>query len=132
MTRKEFIAGSLLAALPLFSEEQLVTLRGKLTPEGLRTNDGKLVKLEGDSATGGVIHDERLHGMELEITGQMTPSGSLRILPIHKKGMFVLKNGEKLFITYWCDICSIRTYTPGKCLCCQEETQLDLRDKLDN
>jgi hypothetical protein len=31
-------------------------------------------------------------------------------------------------ITYWCDVCSIRTYTPGKCWCCQQETTLDLRD----
>jgi hypothetical protein len=31
-------------------------------------------------------------------------------------------------ITYWCDVCSIRAYTPGPCVCCQQETTLDLRD----
>ena len=28
-------------------------------------------------------------------------------------------------------VCSIRTYTPGICYCCQDETALDLREKFD-
>ena len=48
--------------------------------------------------------------------------------PMHTKAMFVYKDGKKSRITYWCDLCSIRTYTPGICMCCQQETQLDLRD----
>jgi hypothetical protein len=31
-------------------------------------------------------------------------------------------------VTYWCEVCAIRTYTPGECMCCQENTELDLRD----
>ena len=38
------------------------------------------------------------------------------------------KDGHVKVITYWCDVCSIRTYTPGPCWCCQKETLLDLRD----
>lgn len=109
-----------------------MTLRGRLAPDGLTTTEGQMVKLDGDEPTLGVLHDKRVHGMELEITGQQSGNGAVRILPIHKQGMFVLKDGKKLFVTYWCEICSIRTYTPGVCLCCQDETQLDLKEKLDN
>lgn len=132
VTRREFTAAAYLAATSLQADSRLRTLRGKLTPDGLRTADGQIVKLDGDDPTIGVLHDKRVHGLELEVTGEPSPSGAVRILPIHKQGMFVIKDGKRLFITYWCDICSIRTYTPGVCLCCQDETQLDLREKLDN
>jgi hypothetical protein len=48
--------------------------------------------------------------------------------PIHLKAMFVYRGGRRLVVTYWCAICSIRTFTPGTCVCCQEETDLDPRD----
>jgi hypothetical protein len=31
-------------------------------------------------------------------------------------------------VSYWCDICTIRSYTPGPCVCCQKDTTLDLID----
>ncbi|MBL8175408.1 MAG: hypothetical protein JNK48_12110 [Bryobacterales bacterium] len=130
MTRREFTFGVLLSSAGARAEGVPRTVRGVLTPDGLRTAEG-VVKLSGDEPTMGVLRDKRVHGMELEITGEAA-DGGLRILPIHKQGMFVMKDGKKLFVTYWCDICSIRTYTPGVCLCCQDETQLDLREKLDN
>jgi hypothetical protein len=36
-------------------------------------------------------------------------------------------------VTYWCAVCAIRTFTPGICWCCREETELDLLepDKVD-
>ena len=132
VTRREFTAAACLAASSLHAEDRVRTLHGTLTPGGLRTADGQIVKLDGDEPTIGVLNDKRVQGMELEITGQPSANGTVRILPIHKQGMFVLKDGKKLFVTYWCDICSIRTYTPGVCLCCQDETQLDLKEKLDN
>jgi hypothetical protein len=42
--------------------------------------------------------------------------------------MFVHKDGRVKAIAYWCDVCWIRTYTPGPCWRCQKETLLDLRD----
>ncbi|MFN7936363.1 MAG: hypothetical protein U0R19_23750 [Bryobacteraceae bacterium] len=131
MTRRAFTAATLCATAHLRAAENLRTLKGTLTPDGLRTSDGQIVKLTGDAPTIGVLNDKRVQGMELEITGEPSPNGAIRILPIHKQGMFVLKKDKKLFVTYWCDVCSIRTYTPGVCLCCQDETQLDLREKLD-
>ena len=132
VTRREFAATVSFAAATMQAAERFRTLRGTLTPGGLRTSDGQTVKLDGDEPTIGVLRDKRVHGLDIEITGEPSDAGAVRILPIHKQGMFVLKDGKKLFITYWCDICSIRTYTPGVCLCCQDETQLDLKEKLDN
>jgi len=40
----------------------------------------------------------------------------------------VRQDGKLKLVTYWCDICAIRAYTPGPCVCCQRETTLDLRD----
>ena len=78
-----------------------------------------------------VLGDKRLAGMELELVGHFKNPGTFTVNPIHTKAMFVLKDSKKLFITYWCDVCSIRTHSPGRCWCCQEETNLDLRESLE-
>jgi hypothetical protein len=108
------------------------TLRGTLVqeegkPPVLRLADGKTVVLDGDKDTKGVLNDKRLAGVDLEVIGEMTSAG-LKIDPIHMKGVFVHKDGKRFMVTYWCDVCSIRTFTPGICWCCQDETALDLRD----
>ena len=60
--------------------------------------------------------------------GRFTAPDQFVVDPIHTRAMFVHKDGHVKVITYWCDVCSIRTYTPGPCWCCQKETLLDLRD----
>ncbi len=80
----------------------------------------------------GVFLDKRVRGLTFQLTGVLQPSGTFEVGPIHTKSMVVLKDARKLFVTYWCDICSIRTYTPGICWCCQEETELDLRERYDS
>jgi hypothetical protein len=84
--------------------------------------------LSGDTETTAVIRDSRLSGAQVEAVGEWAGENRLRVEPIHERGLFVLRNGKPLVITYWCEVCSIRTYSPGMCMCCQEETQLDLRD----
>ena len=123
---------AILAAL-CFADTPATTVRGKLVQSAgslpsLRTADGKTIALEGDKETESVLKDKRLAGAEMEIRGETTASDKLRVAPFHTKAMFVIKEGKRLAITYWCDLCAIRTYTPGICWCCQEETALDLRD----
>ena len=108
------------------------TLRGTLatTPDGkpaLKTADGKLTALTGDDDTLGVLKDKRLAGADFELIGEQT-GDQFKVGPIHTRAMFVHKGGKRLAVTYWCDVCAIRTYTPGICWCCREETELDLRD----
>jgi len=106
-------------------------VRGRLRqPEGeppvLETPDGRTIGLEGDEPTEGVLRDKRLGGVEVEFVGHFKEPGLFAIDPIHKRALFTYKNGKRLVITYYCDVCAIRFYTPGICWCCQEETRLDL------
>lgn len=132
MTRRGF-AGLIASALPSLRAQERVSIRGVLqpqeTPEPVLLLDGGVrVALTGDEPTRGVLKDARLRGADFEAGGHYEKPGRFEIDPIHTKAIYVHKQGKKLFVTYWCDVCSIRTYTPGVCWCCQEETQLDLRE----
>ena len=124
---------ALLAVASLAAAAGSVSVRGKLVqqpgkPPAVETRDGKRIALDGDEPTRGVLNDKRLAGFDLEAKGRFTAPGRFQVDPIHTRAMFVFKDGKARLITYWCDTCSIRTYTPGLCWCCQEETTLDLRD----
>jgi len=97
-------------------------------PATLRTQDGHVITLSGDEETEKVLHDPRLANVQLEALGRFTSPEQFAIEPRFEKIMFVHKDGKRLLITYWCDICSIRTYAPGVCVCCQKWTDLDLQD----
>lgn len=108
------------------------SVRGKLVqPENqtpaLETADHKLVTLEGDGSTEHVLHDKRLAGVDLEAKGHFAAAGRFQVDPFYTGALHVFKDGKRLKITYWCDVCSIRQYEPGPCWCCQRETTLDLR-----
>lgn len=117
------------SSLIAWAQIAAATFRGKLLPGQLLETASGRIQLTGDEPTLGVLNDPRVIGLELELTGQTRAADALEIDPIHKKAMYALKDGKRLFVTYWCDICSIRTYTPGQCWCCQEQTELDLRER---
>jgi hypothetical protein len=125
------VVAALLLASCLAADAQQVTLRGKLTSHQgkpvLTTADHKRIFLSGDEPTTGVLRDKRLEGADFEVVGKRKAPDSIEVDPIHTKAMFVWKNGKRYLVTYWCETCSIRTYTPSVCWCCQEDTQLDLR-----
>ena len=100
-------------------------MRGRLKPPLLLTPDGKRVTLEGDDDTVRVLNDPRLSAEDFEAVGEFSAADRFRIDPIYQRGLFLWRKGKRLMITYWCATCSIRTYSPGICVCCQEETQLD-------
>jgi hypothetical protein len=108
-------------------------VRGKLIvhdgqPAEVETPDGKTVQLDGDEPTRKVLGDTRLNGFQVEARGHFTAPGHFLIHPMHTHSFLVRQDGKLKMVTYWCDICSIRAYTPGPCVCCQRETALDLRD----
>ena len=123
--------------VPILAAGKQASIRGrlKLASAGvpvLALSDAQQIALRGDESTMGVLLDPRVRDMDFELIGTPTAMGAFEVGPIHTKAMYVHKGGQKLFVTYWCDICSIRTYTPGACWCCQEDTELDLRDRYDN
>jgi hypothetical protein len=106
---------------------------GKLTvregqPATVETAEHKIVRLDGDEDTRKILADTRLNGFSVEAHGHFTAPDRFLIDPIHTHGFLVRKDGKLKLVTYWCDLCSIRAYTPGPCVCCQRETTLDLRD----
>ena len=115
-----------------FATDPAGAVRGKLVQHdgkpALETADHKFLLLEGDHDTEGVLKDKRLANADLEAKGHFTAADRFVVDPIHTKALFVHKDGKRYVITYWCDLCSIRTYTPGICWCCQQETALDLRE----
>ncbi len=132
----------LLLALPAacFAEAAVATasavaapsIRGKLTQRDgkptLELSDHRLIAVDGDESTRGVLKDNRLAGADLEAVGHFANPNLFMVDPIYTKALHVYKNGKRLSVSYWCATCSIRTYTPGTCVCCQAETDLDLQD----
>jgi hypothetical protein len=108
-------------------------LRGKLTqqpgkPPAIETEGHQLVLLTGDKPTEAILKDKRLAGMEFEVMGHFSSQAEYAVDPIEKRALLVHKDNKIYRVTYYCDVCSIRTYFPGPCMCCQEETRLDLID----
>jgi hypothetical protein len=114
--------------------EPKASVRGKLhTSEDpvMELASGKKITLTGDADTLGVLRDERLNDSDFEALGRPQGDGRFDVDRIHTRSMFVHRGGKRLMVTYWCEVCYIRTYTPGKCWCCQKNTDLDLRETLD-
>ena len=109
------------------------TLRGKLfvragKAPAIEMPDHKLVALDGDDSTLKILHDQRLNGFAVEARGHFTGPGQFQADPIHTRGLLVRQDGRLKMITYFCEVCNIRSFTPGPCVCCQKETALELRD----
>src|SRR5437660_3947783 len=138
MTRRKLLGLLALCAPALCAESKgaesdgATTIRGTLTlqegkPPALAVN-GKLIALDGDEATRGVLSDTRLAGADMEANGRFASPGQFIVNPIHTKALFVYHDDKRHTISYWCKVCSIRTYSPGPCMCCQEYTALDLQE----
>ena len=69
------------------------------------------------------------NGFEAQAKGQFTAPDRFVVAPSHTHPLLVhAKDGHLKLVSYWCDVCTIRSYTPGPCVCCQKETTLDLID----
>ena len=117
--------GSMVAADPAS-----VSLRGHLRqdpgkPPVIETTDHKRIELEGDAPTMKVLNDARLRDTDFEVDGHRVGDGHFQINGIYLPSLFVYRNGKRLQVSYWCDVCYIRTSSPGKCWCCQKDTDLD-------
>ena len=104
------------------------TFRGKLTIGDRPTLEanGKTLALHGDDDTMGVLHDKRLSGADFEVQGKLNGE-TVEINPIHTAALFAYKDGKRLRITYWCDICAIAMYELKECECCQGPIELRRR-----
>lgn len=109
------------------------SVRGRLRqdaslPPAILTRDGRTVVLEADAPSEAVLRDPRLATEDFEALGRFRSPGLFTVDPIHERALLVWRGGKRLVVTYWCDVCSIRAWSPGRCQCCQQEMRLDLRD----
>lgn len=128
------LALALGTSLCIASDAPAVSLRGTLDTgkqPTIETADHHRVALSGDESTMLVLHDSRLKGTDFEVLGHYTDPAHFAVDPIHTTSLFVHKDGKRLAVTYFCHTCNIRSYTPGKCVCCQQETDVDLVDPKD-
>lgn len=133
MTRRGLILATTLLPFRMLAAEERTSLRGRLrqadgAKPGIITREGKAIDVSGDSATVGVLLDRRLKDADFEALGHFTGPAQFEADPIYKKALFAWSGGKRLMVTYWCEICSIRAWTPGNCQCCQRPMKLDLRD----
>jgi hypothetical protein len=121
------------AAVSLAAPPQ-TSLRGKLVqppgkPPAIETAGNKLVSVDGEPETLKVLSDERLAGSDMELLGRYAGPDRFIVGPFYtSKSILLHKDGKRYTISYWCPVCSIRAYTPGKCVCCHQETHLDLQE----
>ena len=83
------------------------------------TPDGSKRKVAGDEFSVGQIFDPRLAGRLWELEGSLDGDG---VLGIYK--LFTVKDGKRFRVAYFCVICNIYQHEPGRCMCCQEGTEL--------
>ncbi|HEX8986188.1 MAG TPA: hypothetical protein VF767_12160 [Bryobacteraceae bacterium] len=125
---------AILGFLALAAAAQAEPLRGKLVaaegkPPAIETETHKLVTVAGDPESLEVLGDARLAGDDIELLGKFDTPEHFTVGPFYtSKSILVHKDGKRYTVSYWCPVCSIRTYTPGKCRCCREETHLDLEE----
>jgi hypothetical protein len=123
---------SLLSFRLAASDQASMALRGRLTQHNgkafLDTADHKRVSLSADELTTKILLDERLNNSDFEVLGHFTAADQFAVDPFEKRPAYVYVNGKRKVVSYWCDVCYIRTYSPGKCWCCQKYTDLDPQD----
>ena len=125
---------AILSAAVCLAAQPQATLRGKLVqPEGkppaIQTVGNKLVSLDGEPESLEVLSDERLAGSDMELLGHYAAPDRFVVGSFYtSQSIIVHKGGKRYTISYWCPVCSIRAYTPGKCVCCHQETHLDLQE----
>ncbi len=129
MRRRSFLPLFLFGLPALAIEPEAAVVRGKLIGgPAVHTAGGSTIALIGDDPTMAVLRDQRLAGVDLEAHGHPSAPGQFLIDKIHTRSLFAYQSGKKLMVTYWCDVCYIRTFSPGVCWCCQDYTKLDLID----
>ena len=125
----------LVLALSLCAADRVKTetIHGKLVVRSgeapvLEAADHKRIALDGDANTRKVLQDPRVNSLDAQATGHFTAPGKFLIDPQHTHPLLVHDHDKLKMITYWCEVCSVRAYTPGPCVCCQGDTGLELRE----
>ncbi len=92
----------------------------------LETDDGKLLPIIPDWRGRAFFQDERLRNRRVDVIGtQRDGLAYLQALVVY----FVDEEGNREYMDYWCDICSIPMYEIKPCDCCQGDIRLRLQPR---
>jgi hypothetical protein len=89
---------------------------------GFAGHDGKFYKFLPTDTMISVFTDIRVRQRELQLTARLHNGDQLEIIKVQS-----VKDGKLYDIYYFCDVCTITSYTPGLCPCCRNE--LEFREK---
>ena len=100
-------------------------IQGQLAPTAedrplqLIAADGRSFELAVDELLERTMRDPRLAGRTWEALGREAADGRFEV-----DRAFTIKDGRRYRVTYYCEICHITTHEPGRCMCCQKNTEL--------
>ena len=87
---------------------------------GLELENGRWIPLFEDARVQAFRLDARLRNIPLElVVRKYSRTPLVQVLRI-----FEWKNGKKLEVLYWCEVCAIASLRPGPCACCQDAVEL--------
>ncbi len=86
----------------------------------LETADGELIPIMKEDRGRGFWKDARLRGIDLELLVRRYKGlPMVQVIRVYR-----LKEGKKLELDYWCDVCAIQMFELKQCECCQGPTRL--------
>jgi len=97
---------------------------GKVVPAkggglALVAGDGTATPIVEDAGSAMLFQDRRLQNRPVRLTALLVPATkSLRVVKVQ-----TVKDGKAYDVDYWCEICQISGSTPGKCVCCGDDTE---------
>jgi hypothetical protein len=83
---------------------------------GLLTAEGKVVSFSPRDNRAEMFTDHRVRDRELEVHGWPAADGHLAITRI-----LSWRDGQLFDMYYFCDVCNIKSNTPGPCWCCRQD-----------
>jgi hypothetical protein len=65
------------------------------------------------------LEDKRLRNDKVRLEGKTRPDGNFQV-----NDLYTIHHGELYRIRYYCETCNIVALQPGRCVCCQQPTEL--------
>jgi hypothetical protein len=65
------------------------------------------------------LEDKRLRDFEVRLEGKFVADGNFQV-----DSIFTIHHGEVYRVRYFCETCNIVGLGPGRCVCCQQPTEL--------
>jgi len=87
---------------------------------GFKTTDGTFYTLLRTKLSEALFVDEQVRKKELILRGHVLPKTQI----FEMTGMKSVRNGAVYDLFYYCDVCAIKTLSPGPCMCCQGPVKL--------